>query len=265
MERVAIIGYGAIARTLDRLLQKGDAGRVVAVITLPEFADAARREQPAPVHTSVAGALASNPDIFIECGGHGALRAHGEAVLLSGVDLLVASVGALSDAALESALRNAAQRRRAQILIPSGALAGLDALASARYAGLDEVRYTSVKAVQAWRGTHAETLVRLDRIQSATPFFTGNARDAARLFPQNANVAAAVALAGRGFEGTSVVLTADPQAKGNRHRIQATGAFGMIDVTVEGRTLPDNPKTSMLAPMSLVRAIESRRAVVRIV
>ena len=265
MERVAIIGYGAIGRTLDRLLQKAGAGQVVAVITLPELAAAARAEQGAGVHATVAEALAVEPTLFVECGGHGALRAHGTAVLQAGVDLLVASVGALSDAALENGLREAAERGRAQILIPSGALGGLDALGSARHAGLEEVRYTSVKAVQAWRGTHAEKLVDLDKVERATEFFAGNARDAARLFPQNANVAAAVALAGRGFEGTSVVLTADPAAKGNRHRIQAKGAFGMIDVTVEGRTLPDNPKTSMLAPMSLLRAIESRRSALRIV
>lgn len=264
MERVAIIGYGAIGRMLDRLLQKGEAARVAAVVTLPEFADAARREQGAPVFASVGEALSEKPTLFVECGGHGALRAHGEAVLLTGTDLLLASVGALSDPALEAALCAAATRGGAQVLIPSGALGGLDALASARYAGLDEVRYTSVKAVKAWRGTHAETLLDLDKVDKATAFFTGNARDAARLFPQNANVAAAVALAGRGFEATSVVLTADPAAKGNRHRIQASGAFGMIDVTVEGKTLPDNPKTSMLAPMSMVRAIESRRAALRI-
>lgn len=264
MERVVIIGYGAIGRTLDRLLQKGSAARVVAVITLPEFADAAREEQRAPVFASVGEALGEKPTLFVECGGHGALRAHGEAVLQAGTDLLLASVGALSDPALESALCAAATRGGAQVLIPSGALGGLDALASARYAGLEEVRYTSIKAVKAWRGTHAETLVDLDKVDGPTAFFTGNARDAARLFPQNANVAAAVALAGRGFEGTSVVLTADPAAKGNRHRIEARGAFGMIDVTVEGKTLPDNPKTSMLAPMSMVRAIESRRAALRI-
>jgi aspartate dehydrogenase len=265
VERIAIIGYGAIGKTVDRLLQKGDAARLCAVISLPEFADAARRDQATPVHVNVAGALSERPSLFVECGGHGALRAHGEAALEAGVDLLVASVGALSDAALEAALRAAAARGGAQVLIPSGALGGLDALASARYAGLDEVRYTSVKAVKAWRGTHAEKLANLDKVDRATVFFTGNAREAASLFPQNANVAAAVALAGAGFERTQVTLTADPAAKGNRHRIQATGAFGMIDVTVEGRTLPDNPKTSMLAPMSIVRAIEARRSALRVV
>jgi aspartate dehydrogenase len=264
MERVAIIGYGAIGRALDRLLQKGGGARVAAVITLPELADAARAEQSAPVFSSVGEALAQQPTLFVECGGHGALRAHGGAVLQAGVDLLVASVGALADAALEGGLRAAAARGKAQVLIPSGALGGLDALAAARYAGLKEVHYASVKAVQAWRGTHAERLTDLDQVRQATTFFTGNARDAARLFPQNANVAAAVALAGCGFEATSVSMTADPDAKGNRHRIQASGAFGLIDVTVEGKTLPDNPKTSMLAPMSMVRTIESRRSALRI-
>src|SRR5262249_8231261 len=183
----------------------------------------------------------------------------------AGVDLLVASVGAMSDPVLETALREAAVTAGSQILLPAGALGGLDALGAARYAGLDKVQYTSTKSLAAWRGTHAESLIDLAGVLHATKFFSGSARDAARLFPQNANVAAAVALAGAGFERTEVELVADPHVKGNRHRINASGSFGTIDITVEGRPLPENPKTSVLAPMSLVRAIESRKASVRVV
>ena len=50
-------------------------------------------------------------------------------------------------------------------------------------------------------------------------------------------------------------LTVDPAATGNSHLLEAKGAFGEISATVLARTLPDNPKTSMLAPYSLVRAI----------
>ena len=86
-------------------------------------------------------------------------------------------------------------------------------------------------------------------------FYTGDARSAALMFPKNANVAAVVALAGVGFERTMVRLTANPAATGNRHRIQACGGFGEIDVAILGKTLPENPKTSMLAPYSLVRSL----------
>jgi aspartate dehydrogenase len=69
-----------------------------------------------------------------------------------------------------------------------------------------------------------------------------------------------VALAGLGFERTQVQLVADPAAPGNLHRIEAEGAFGRTEIVIEGRPLPDNPKTSMLAALSLVRAVLNRGA-----
>ena len=88
-------------------------------------------------------------------------------------------------------------------------------------------------------------------------FFTGDARTAALDFPENANVAAAVAMSGIGFEKTQVELTADPSASGNTHVIHALGKFGEISVTIKGKTLANNPKTSMLAPLSLVRCLRN--------
>ena len=115
--------------------------------------------------------------------------------------------------------------------------------------------YSSRKAPSAWRGTKAEKVLDLDAVVSAQVFYEGSARQAALDFPQNANVVAAVALAGIGFERTRVRLIVDPETTGNRHVLEARGAFGEISAAVLARTLPDNPKTSMLTPYSLVRAI----------
>jgi aspartate dehydrogenase len=145
-----------------------------------------------------------------------------------------------------------------KLMIPAGAIAGVDALAAARLGGLDRVRYTSRKAPQAWRGTHAEKLCDLEAIDQAVEFYRGNAGDAARLFPQNANVAATIALAGLGFDRTEVSLSADPDAPGNVHVIEAEGAFGELRVEIQGRPLADNPKTSTLAALSVLRAIHNR-------
>jgi aspartate dehydrogenase len=255
---IGIIGFGAIGQTLYGLIEEhAKHVRVAAVVEQPALHAGLRARLPASTRlaTTAQELLSLELDLVVECAGHAALKAMGPQVLRAGVDLLVASVGALADAAIETALRDEAHASGARIRIPAGALGGLDVLGAARFAGLDSVTYASIKPPRAWKGTAAEGRVDLDSLTEAAVFFTGNARDAALLFPQNANVAAAVALAGSGFERTLVKLAADPAAKGNRHRIHALGAFGEIDVSITGKTLPGNPKTSMLAPYSLVRGL----------
>jgi aspartate dehydrogenase len=256
--RIGLIGFGAIGRTLAEALRAHPDLVVAGVLARAGSAERVAGGVPpgARVVTGADALLALGPDIVVECAGHEALRQHGETVLRGGVDLLVASVGALADAALEARLRDAASRAR--VLVPAGAIAGLDALGAARHAGLDRVDYTGRKAPKAWRGTPAERLVDLDAIAEARPFFESDARTTALEFPQNANVVAAVALAGIGFERTRVRLIVDPAVSANRHRIDAAGAFGELAVEVTARTLPQNPKTSMLAPYSLVRALCNR-------
>jgi aspartate dehydrogenase len=256
--QIGLIGFGAIGQTLFKLLQEhGEGIAVAAIVEQPSLQESvlARVPPSTRVVSSVEELLSARLDLVVECAGHAALKASGAVVLRAGVDLLVASVGALADVTIETALRDAASRSGAKVRIPSGALGGLDVLGAARLAGLDAVTYLSNKAPRAWKGTAAEGMVDLDGLTQATVFFTGNAREAALRFPQNANVAAAVALAGAGFEKTQVHLAADPHAIGNRHRIQASGSFGEIDVSILGRTLAMNPKTSMLAPYSLVRSV----------
>lgn len=255
--RICIIGFGAIGHTLYKMIGEHVPAAVVAGVM-----DRADRQQEisamlpgVAVLSDVDSLMALRPQLVIECAGHAVLKAAGPAVLRAGADLLVASVGALADQALETLLRDAAAQGGGKVRIPAGALGGLDVLGAARFAGLQSVTYTSNKAPLAWKGTPAEGMIDLDALTEATVFYSGDARTAALMFPQNANVAAATALAGLGFDKTVVHLRADPAAVGNRHRIQASGTFGEIDVTILGKTLPENPKTSMLAPFSLIRSL----------
>jgi aspartate dehydrogenase len=252
--KVAIIGFGAIGGAFARGLAEGPH-EIVGILARESSAEAIRAKAGSlPVVTSLPELLAFGPHVVAECAGHAALRTYGAGVLEAGPALIVSSVGALADPELETALRSASAGG-GRLVIPSGALGGLDALGAARRAGLERVDYTSRKAPSAWRGTKAESLIDLAGVTEATTFYQGTARQAALDFPQNANVVAAVALAGIGFDHTRVRLMVDPEASGNRHLVEASGAFGEISATVLARTLPDNPKTSMLAPYSLVRAI----------
>ena len=187
-------------------------------------------------------------DVVVEAAGHGALAQYGIAALEQGSDLIIASVGALADEPLWDSLRNAA--RRSRILLPAGAVAGIDALSAARRGGLTSVRYSSRKP-PASLGDHLPD----DR---ETVLFEGNARDAALQFPRNANVAATIALAGIGFEKTQVRIVADPKVTQNVHILEAEGVFGSFSMRIAGKPLPDNPKSSSLTAMSLLRCIENR-------
>jgi aspartate dehydrogenase len=210
------------------------------------------------VHTDMAALLADAPDAIVECAGHSAIRQHGEAVLGGGCDFIVISVGALADDALRATLLSAAERYGARLVLPAGAVGGLDALGAARLSGLRTVTYTGRKPPAAWRGTPAEHLLDLDSLSAPAVFFDGTVRQAATDYPRNANVAAAVAIAGLGFDATTVRLIADPTAARNVHEISVRAGCGDFDMQFEGRPSPNNPKTSLMAGFSVAREILNR-------
>jgi aspartate dehydrogenase len=169
--------------------------------------------------------------------------------------MIIASVGVLGDSGFARSLTEAAEKGRSRLTVPAGAVGGLDALRAARLGGLDEVCYTGRKPPLAWTGTPAEAGRNLALLVSQEPVFNGNASEAVRLFPKNANVTAAVAMAGIGFDRTRVTLIADPAIVHNQHEIEAEGSFGRFRIVLENRPLAGNPKTSELAALSVAQAV----------
>ena len=266
MIRVGLIGYGGIAQDALAALKAADSGasvEIVGVLVKAGRGDAARARLGAlPVVESVGALLECRPKIVAEVAGQGAVAAYGEAVLRGGVDLLVASIGALAEASLLERLHAAAVAGKSRLLLPAGAIGGVDALAAMRLGGLKSVRYRSIKPAAAWRNSPAEKIADLDRLTERTVLYEGTARAAALDFPQNANVAATVALAGLGFEGTRVELVADPAAPGNIHEIEAEGASGRVTIRLQGKPSPSNPKTSALTALSIARALLNETAAI---
>lgn len=258
MIRVALIGFGAMGRSLASTLQAWPQEvQIECILERPQIQAQWHHALPAGSRfvSSASDLSQADVQVVVECAGHAALARAGAEVLMSGRNLLVASVGALADMELESGLRRAAARGHSRLLIPSGALGALDILAASRLAGLRQAIYRCRKPPVAWMGTAADRAVDLAALTGPCVFFEGTARQAAMAYPQNANVAAAVALAGMGFDNTLVQLAADPRADGNHHAIEAVGDFGSFEFNVRGNPLADNPKTSTLAPFSLAKSI----------
>lgn len=249
--RIAIIGTGAIASYVREAIA-ATPHKIAAFLVRPENVSEAPERRVGSV-----AALPDELDLVIDCAGHGALREHGSAILERGLDLVSVSIGALADTDLSGALEAAAARGNARLHLASGAIGALDCLQAARTGKLDFVTYVGRKPPKGWKGSHAETVIDLDALQvGSVTHFQGSARDAALQYPRNANVAAAVALAGVGFEGTDVRLIADADIFENVHEIEAQGEFGTFQFRISGKSLPDNPRSSALAAMSVVAKLD---------
>lgn len=257
---LGVIGYGAIARGLLGVLAQEDALPArLSVLARAGREEAAHSALPtAQVLTDLAALIAARPDLVIECAGQGAVSAAVPALLRAGIDCVVVSIGALADADLALTLEQAAQDGDARVILPAGAVGGIDILSALRPSGITSVVYTGRKPPLAWRGTPAETLLDLPALRDEAVFFTGTARNAARDYPKNANVAATLALAGLGFEGTQVRLIADPAITRNIHEVSIRAGAADVTLRIEGHPLPDNPKTSATTIYSVAREVLNR-------
>ena len=263
--KLALIGYGAIAGYVATKI--GDLAGVDLTYVL------CREGREAFAQNVLGGDIVAvnrfedisdTVDLVIECGGHEALKAHSIGILSKGVDIVSVSSGVMSDDAFAAELLIACERGKANIQFASGAVGAMDALSAAQIGGLTEVTYTGRKKPAGWKGSRAEEVLDLDAIINAECHFRGTAREAARLYPKNANVAATIALCGVGMDQTQVKLYADPAVQQNIHEIKAQGAFGAFTFIIEGNALPNNPRSSALTAMSVVHAIETRLKTIRV-
>jgi aspartate dehydrogenase len=255
-QRLAVVGYGAVADEIIRCLEaRGERDALAAILVRPQRRAEYQRKAAGrfAVVDCVAQLLAAEPDLVIEAAGHGSVAQYGAEILGHGVDLLVCSVGALADRKLAGDLV-AAAAPGTELWIASGAVAGIDGLLAARTAGLRSVTYTSLKERKAWQGTPAQHLLDATASTQRVIFFEGSAREAALQYPQNANVGATIALASLGLDRTRVRLGADPHVKGPLGIIEAEGDFGRFGFEILALASPTNPKTSALTGHSLVAA-----------
>ncbi len=261
---VAIAGLGAIGLSVARSLDRGVDGLRLAAVASRDPARAATvvadfTHKPAVVALP---ALAE-ADIVVEAAPAAIFDAVAEPAIAAGRILVVCSVGALLP---RMALIEAARRTGARIIAPTGALLGLDAVRAAAEGPVTSVTIETRKPPGGLAG--APHLVRhnidVSGLTEAKLVFEGNAYDAAAGFPANVNVAAALALAGIGWERTQVRIWADPAMERNVHTVRVDSDAARLTMTVENVPSEANPRTGKLTALSVLACLRGLTSTLKI-
>jgi aspartate dehydrogenase len=248
VRNVGVAGLGAMGRVVARALAEGQVpGARLAAVSESVGAN------PFPAPNLDFAGLAAACDLVCECLPAVAVPDLARACFAAGTDMVV-----ITSAALLIHPEILAAERASRILVPSGALAGMDGVRALAAAGaVTAARLTSTKPPAGFGR---------DDITERTRLFSGNALEAARAYPANVNVAATLTLAsGLAPQEVEVEIWADPAARGNAHEIRVESAFSTITARVEGQPDPANPKTSMLAARSVIAALRAMGAATAVV
>lgn len=263
--KIGIVGLGAIGIELTRKLAAGAIPGVALVgVTVrdEEKGRATLREFGIDVPIVDAARLAEIADLVVECAPAAILGEIARPVLSAGKQLMVLSVGALLS---NPDLLDLAERCGGRILVPSGALLGLDAVSAAAEGTITSVRMITRKPVKGLLGAPylIENNIEIEGIVEPLKVYEGSAREAARGFPANLNVAVALSLAGIGPDRTRLEIWADPTVTRNTHRIIVDSDSARFDMTIEN--IPsDNPKTGRITVQSVVAALRKLRSPLRV-
>ncbi len=252
--RVGLIGYGAVGQDVSRLVVERAATDIVLVGALIRHPTSSRPPDHPKIVTTLSALLAEQPHVIVEAAGHEGLREHGPGLLRAGTDLLLISVGALADPDLLYDIEDAARQSGAQIRVASGAIGGLDALAAAALGTLTSVTHTMRKPPKTLLTSEESA-----QLTDVREIFRGSARRAVKQFPEFLNVAAAVALAGRGFDLTEVRVLADPAVEHSLHEVRAEGEFGSFQFMIENKAISSQGRGARLVAMSIVHTLLMRR------
>ncbi|KGF30602.1 aspartate dehydrogenase [Oligella urethralis] len=268
MKRIAVIGYGAIAKDVLKALQALIDTHHIAILvhTRSALSDADLASLPttAEVTQEPARLWSFKPDLVIEAAGQAAVAQYVPACLSAGADVLISSIGALADTDLYAELLKVAQQFQRRILLPAGAIAGLDYLQSIQGATALQVIYESHKPVAAWLPELVALGIAPASVQEPLTLFEGSAAEAAKRYPQNLNVAATLALAGIGMEQTQVRVVVDPHIQENQHHILIRSEYGEMRLQLSNTPAPSNPKSSWVVAQSIAAVVKKEFAQLRI-
>jgi aspartate dehydrogenase len=253
--KVGLAGLGAVGLEVARRIEAGIPGLVLAAVSVRD-AEKARRNLPqagSRIAVLAADTLAQNCDIVVECLPPAMFRKVALSAIDAGRIFMPLSVGQL----LENwDLVAQAKQTGARILVPTGGLIGLDAVRAAAEGTIRSVTMITRKPPNGLDGAPylVERGISLKGLNTARKVFDGTARDGARGFPANVNVAAALSLAGIGPDETRLEIWADPELDRNTHRIEVDSDTARFSMSIEN-VPSENPRTGRIVALSTVAAL----------
>ncbi|MGB6407610.1 MAG: aspartate dehydrogenase [Planococcus donghaensis] len=255
---IGIIGTGNIATYLLEQVNVNHLvdGQVIAFFGRnKEVGPRLSKKYDVSFYTDLQEFLNTPLDIVVEASTIEAASLYVEDVVAQKKDLVVSSIGVFKDSAFLDKVQKMAASSGTTVFLPSGAIGGLDVLQSAKAAGgLKQVQITTRKSPASLGIESDEEKV----------VFEGTAYQAVEKFPKNTNVALVLAIAGIGAEKTKVRVIVDPSVTQNSHTIEAEGAFGRMELKIENNPMPSNPKTSLLAALSILSVLQNKESALRI-
>jgi len=232
--KLGLIGLGSIGSFLKEKITEDSSLELIGILDVDESKRTVN---------SIDELLEKKPDLVIECADFKAVKENAVKVL-SKTNFLILSSSALADKELEDEIEKVSKENNTKLLVPSGAIIGLDGISAVK---------NQLEKVQIETRKNPKGFGREDKEE--TVLFEGSARDACKEYPKNVNVSATLSINGIGFDKTKVRIISDPDTKANTHTITAFGAFGKFSIKVEA-VPSNNPKTSSLAALSAFNLIK---------
>lgn len=254
--RVAIGGFGTIGAVVARRLDEGIDGLILAAVSARDRARASERMNSfhRPVPVLPLAELAMNADVVVECAPAAVFAEVAEPAVKAGKIFIPISVGALLS---HWHIVDLAKTHGARIIVPSGALLGLDAVKAAAEGHIDSVRMVTRKPPHTLAGSPyiEEHAIKLGGLDKPLKVFEGSAREGARGFPANVNVAAALGLAGVGPDRTRLEIWADPTVARNTHTIIVEADSARFELKIENVPSSENPRTGKIVAPSIIATL----------
>jgi len=254
--KVAIGSLGAIGLKVAQCVDAGDIpGIELGAVSARDKDKLERnlrnfRHQPKIVPIEQLG---QHADIVIECAPKSIFTAIAHSAIDHGCTFMPLSVGALLD---NMDLIDRARNKNAVIFIPTGALLGLDAVKAVAEGHVNAITLVTRKPPTGLSGAPylIENAIDIDNLQEPLQVFSGTARLAAKAFPANVNVAAALALAGIGPERTTVEVWADPTVNRNMHTIKVDSDASNFTMSIEN-VPSETPATGKITALSVIASL----------